>query len=336
MPTARPTIAMICAAPDEPWPLLDEVRTLGDVSITVGAAAIRKALERAEVVLATDFRTRLLRDAWPAGAAVRWIHATSAGVDTIMIPQVRKSDIVVTNARGVFDPFIAEHVLGCVIAFAKDFLGNLEHQRMRRWKYRLTEPVRGKRMLVYGAGSVGAAIARLARATGMPVDGVARAPREDPNFDAVHGDRDLHELLPQADFVVAAAPLTHETHHRLDGAAFKRMKPSARFINVGRGALVDTDALVTALERGEIAGAALDVFEQEPLPSDHPLWGMPNVMVSAHQSGDIRGWREIVMRQFSSNLERWLNGEPLENEVDKDLGFIPTGSDEDARNATGD
>jgi phosphoglycerate dehydrogenase-like enzyme len=222
----------------------------------------------------------------------------------------------------VFDRFIAEYVLGCVIAFAKDFAGNLAQQRARRWHYHETEPVQGKRMLIYGAGSIGGSIAQLARAVGMRVDGIARAARQDANFDAVYADADLERLLPCADYVVIAAPLTEVTRHRFDANTLRCMQASARLINVGRGPIVDTAALVAALERGELAGAALDVFEQEPLPSDHPLWRLPNVMVSAHLSGDIHGWRNVVMQQFLDNLDRWIAGEPLENQVDKHLGFI--------------
>lgn len=316
---------MICAKGDESWPLLEEVRARANLVVATNPASMSEAIARADIVLVTDFRSRQLRDAWPDAAPVRWVHATSAGVDALTFPQIVESDIVVTNARGVFDTYIAEYVLGCVIAFAKDFLGNLAHQRAHRWHYRQTQPVQGKRLLVFGAGSVGGAIARLARAAGMRVDGIGREEREDPSFDAVHADADLHALLPAADFVVVAAPLTKATRHRFDAAAFRRMQASAYFINVGRGPIVDTSALVSALEGGEIAGAALDVFEEEPLPGTHPLWDMTNVMLTPHQAGDILGWQEIVIRQFLRNLDRWLHGEPLINVVDKRHGFIPAG-----------
>lgn len=320
----RPQIAMVCGEGDDAWPLVDEVERRGNLEVAASAADLGRVLGRADVVLVTDFRTELLREAWPDDGSIRWVHATSAGVDKLMFPELADSGAVVTNARGVFDPYIAEYVLGCVIAFAKGFLESLQHQRQQRWHYHETEPVRGRRMLVYGAGSIGRATARLARAVGMRVDGIARNPRADPDFDSVRPDADLDALLSGADFVVITAPLTAATRHRFGPSVFARMRSSACLINVGRGAVVDTDALVDALVHGGIAGAVLDVLEDEPLPVGHRLWDLPNVMITAHLAGDIRGWRTVVMQQFLDNLDRWIAGIALENQVDKTLGFVTT------------
>jgi phosphoglycerate dehydrogenase-like enzyme len=195
-------------------------------------------------------------------------------------------------------------------------------KRRRIWEHRDTERVDGSRVLVVGAGSIGRTIARLVRAAGMAVEGVASHARaEDPDFDAVHGSAALHDALPHADYVVVATPLTDATHGLFDARAFARMKPSARFINIGRGPVVQTDALVEALRAGHIAGAALDVFEEEPLPDDHPLWTMPQVILTAHMAGDFIGWREALSAQFIENFGRWLRGEELVNLVDKRRGY---------------
>jgi phosphoglycerate dehydrogenase-like enzyme len=159
------------------------------------------------------------------------------------------------------------------------------------------------------------------------VRGAGRRAREgDPDFGVVHDAAELTRHLPDADYVVAVAPLTEQTKGMFDAAAFAAMKPSARFVNVGRGELVVTSDLVAALERGAIAGAALDVFESEPLSSDSPLWTMPGVLISPHMSGDFIGWRHTLVEVFAENFRRWRAGEPLRNVVDKALGYVPSDS----------
>jgi phosphoglycerate dehydrogenase-like enzyme len=156
----------------------------------------------------------------------------------------------------------------------------------------------------------------------MRVEAVGRTARPaDDVFERIRGADELHAALAEADFVVDAMPLTPQTRHLFDAAAFAAMKPTARFINVGRGATVDERALVEALSAGRLAGAALDVFEQEPLPPDSPLWDMEQVIVFPHMSGDVEGWEADFANVFYDNVGRWLRGEPLHNVVDKRLGF---------------
>ncbi|MGB7388804.1 MAG: D-2-hydroxyacid dehydrogenase, partial [Pseudomonas neustonica] len=259
----------------------------------------------------------LLESCWPAQHSIKWVHATSAGVDALLFPALVESDLVLTNARGVFDLGIAEYVLGAVLLFAKDTLGNLQHQRAHQWQHRETELVSGKQALIIGAGSIGGEVARLLSALGLEVTGVARSARETPHFKRVVANDDLHKHLPSADYVVITAPLTPTTEGLINQRTLAQMKPEAVLINVGRGAVVVTDDLVEALQQKVIAGAALDVFEPEPLPPNHPLWDMPNVMMSAHMSGDFVGWRQALGEQFKANLERWLASEALFNQVDK-------------------
>ncbi len=323
----KPVIAVVTAA-DEDWPPgLDPLRDDAELKLCNDRDSLSRHLPEADILMVTDFRTDLLEDVWPDEHRIQWIHATSAGVDALMIPPIRDSDIPVTNARGVFDRPIAEFVLGLVLSFAKDFPGSLRYQQQHQWRHRDTERIEGTQVLVVGAGSIGRQIARLLGAVGMRVDGVARSARDsDPDFDRVHPADALLERLQDADYVVIAAPLTDETRGLFDAAAFRAMKPSARFINIGRGPIVQTEALVQALRDGELAGAGLDVFEEEPLPADHPLWAFPNVLISAHMSGDVVGWRKTLTRQFIDHFRCWQQDEPLPNQVDKARGYVPPGS----------
>lgn len=274
-------------------------------------------LPGADILVVTDFRSGLLERCWPGTHNIQWVHATSAGVDALRFPALWGSDIPVTNARGLFDRGIAEYVLGSILLFAKDFAGNLHHQRQHQWRHRDTERIDGRQVLVVGAGSIGGEVSQLLRAVGMKVTGLARSSRKDPRFDQVLANECLLEQLAQADFVVITAPLTENTRGLFDRHTLAAMKPTARLINVGRGPIVRTDDLVDALHHGRIAGAALDVFEEEPLPPDHPLWDMPNVMISAHMAGDFIGWREALGEQFVENFRRWQAGDSLLNEVQK-------------------
>lgn len=292
------------------------------------AAGLADALQGADVVFAYDFLSTAIAEAWHAAGSVQWVHVAAAGVDALISPQVRESEVVVTNSRGVFDSAIAEYVLGQVLSFAKDLPGSLRLQDERRWEHRESERVSGTRALVVGTGPIGRAIARLLRAAGLEVCGSGRRERtDDLDFGTVTDTAGLPEALARADWVVAIAPLTDGTKGMFDADAFAAMQPHARFINVGRGELVVTDDLVSALREGAIAGAALDVVDVEPLPADHPLWTLPGVMITPHNSGDFIGWRDALVTLFAENFVRWAGGRPLDNVVDKSLGYVPsTGS----------
>ncbi|WP_199041891.1 D-2-hydroxyacid dehydrogenase [Glycomyces salinus] len=283
------------------------------------------SLRGADALFVYDFLSSAVPDAWHAADRLSWVHMASAGVDPVMFPGLRDSDVVLTNSRGVFDTPIAEYVLGVVLAFAKDFARSLRLQDQNRWLHRETERIEGRHAMVMGTGPIGRAIARMLRAAGMRVTGIGRTTRaDDPDFGVVHPSTELTDRLPEADYVVAVAPLTEQTKGVFDARAFNAMKTSARFINVGRGELVATGDLIAALRSNEIAGAALDVFDTEPLPADSPLWNMENVVVSPHMSGDVVGWRSILVERFTENFERWRAGRPLLNVVDKRLGYVPS------------
>ncbi|MFT2020044.1 D-2-hydroxyacid dehydrogenase [Streptomyces sp. 796.1] len=303
---------------DTPPVRLDRLAGRARVQVS-DAATLPALLPHADVLLVWDFLSDAVRDAWPgAGPRPTWVHTASAGVDRLLFPALVDSDTVLTNARGVFDQPIAEYVGALVLAFAKDLAGTWELHRQRRWQHRETRRLAGTRAVVVGAGPIGRAIGQTLRGLDVEVEWVGRTARA-----GVRGVAELDDLLPAADWVVCAAPLTPATRGLFDRAAFARMARSAYFVNVGRGPLVVTDALRSALLERRIAGAALDVFEQEPLPGDSPLWDTPGLLVSPHMSGDTVGWRDDLARQFQDNFDRWAAGEPLFNVVDKRLGYVP-------------
>lgn len=285
------------------------------------------ALPGADVLFVWDFLSGALAAQWPHAGRLRWVHVASAGVDRVLFGELVASDVVVTNSRGVFDEPMAEYVLALVLCFAKDLHTTLRLQRQRRWQHRETERLLRARALVVGTGPIGRAIGRRLASAGMTVSGIGRTGRAgDPDLHDIRPFGQLHEMLGQADYVVLAAPLTGETEGMIDATALGRMKPTARLINVGRGALVAEADLAEALAAGRIGGAALDVFADEPLPDSSPLWDMPNVIVSPHMSGDAAGWREELVELFIRNLRRYREGAPLLNVVDKHRGYVSSGS----------
>lgn len=287
------------------------------------ADGLVEALPGADVLLVWDFRATALASAWPAASSLRWVHAASAGVNHLLTPDVVNSDVVVTNSRGVFDEPMAEYVLALILALAKDLPTTLNRQRERRWHHRETEPLGGRRALVAGTGPIGRAIGRKLAAVGMTVTGLGRTARPaDPDLGEVLPMSSLSEVLPDVDYVVLAAPLTDDTRGMIDAKALAAMKPTARLVNVSRGPLIVQDDLLEALAAGRLAGAALDVFVDEPLPTDSALWSLPNVIVSPHMSGDVVGWRAELVTLFADNLSRYLDGRPLRNVVDKTRGYV--------------
>lgn len=301
---------------------MNEVEALAEVRYA-SAAELPSALPGAEALFMWHFGSTALGGAEPYADRLRWIHQAGAGVDKVLVPWVVESDITVTNSRGVFDRSIAEYVLGLVLSFAKGFPETLALQAGHTWRHRETEMVHGRSALVVGVGPIGRMIARLLRGVGMTVSGVGRTAREaDDDFGAVLPASELRDALPEADYVVVAAPLTDDTRGMFDAAAFAAMRPTARFVNIGRGEIVVQADLVEALRSGGIAAAALDVFEEEPLPADSPLWDMPNVIVSPHMSADFVGWLDVLAEVFVDNFRRWHAGTPLRNVVDKQLGYV--------------
>lgn len=322
-PGGRPKVVVMGASAEEQPPGIEAAATMADLSYAASGPALAEAIADADAVFAWRSVRELLPEAWPKAARLRWIQSASDGVDWLLFPDLVESDVVVTNARGVFDQAIAEYVVGLMLAFAKGLVGVIDGQRNGEWRHRQTEVLAGKRLLVAGVGPIGRAIGRAGRDLRMEVRGVGRSARAgDDVFEAIAGTDALTDAVGWADYVVNALPATPATRHLFDAAAFGSMRRSARFINVGRGATVDEAALIEVLRDGRIYGAALDVFEREPLPPDSPFWELANTIVSPHMSGDFEGWLEAVVRLFIDNLVRFVAGEPLMNVVDKRQGYV--------------
>ncbi|AZP18068.1 D-2-hydroxyacid dehydrogenase [Streptomyces aquilus] len=310
-----PTLLVLDA---DPLPRLGRLTGRARV-LHADASTLAERLPSADVLLVWDFTSHAVRHAWPGeGPRPRWVHTASAGVDHLMCPELAASDTVVTNARGIFDQPIAEYVAALVLAMAKDLPRTLDLQRERTWRHRESRRVSGTRAVIVGSGPIGRTIARTLKALEVTTALVGRTPRT-----GIHGPDDLDRLIARADWIIAAAPLTEQTYGMFDARRFGVMQPSARFINIGRGGLVVEDALAEALSRRWIAGAALDVFEHEPLGPDSPLWQVPDLIVSPHMSGDTVGWRDELGAQFLELYERWETGKPLLNVVDKKRGYVP-------------
>jgi phosphoglycerate dehydrogenase-like enzyme len=293
----------------------------------VSSARLAEALPGADVLFVYDPLSPVLQSVWPAADSLRWVQVAAVGVDAVLFEELNQSEVIVTNSRGIFERPIAEYVLGQILAFAKDFRRSMRAQQAQRWQHFESRPIAGATAAIVGTGPVGRAIAHMLGAVAMNVLGVGRTARTDTVFGAITSD--LHAAVADADYVVLAAPLTAQTRGIMDADALAAMPPRARLINVGRGALVVTDALVAALRAGRLAGAALDVVDPEPLPPGHPLWTAPNVVLTPHNSGDVRGWTAELQKQFIANFRRYRSGLPLHNVVDKRRGYVPSGSDEE-------
>jgi phosphoglycerate dehydrogenase-like enzyme len=314
----RPTVVAVVAPGERPPDAFERIADVADLAVADSHEGLVAALRTAEVLFAWDFRTTLIARAWPEARRLRWIHTGSIGVDAVMVPEVASSDVVVSNTRGVFEDPIAEYVLAMLLFFAKDVRETLRRQARHEWSHRETALLRDQRVVICGAGQVARAIARLLGAVGVRFDVVARSARTgDPDLGAVHAAGSLPELLPRADHLVVALPLTPETHGFVDRARLRQLKRGAHVVNIGRGPIVDEVALIDALASGHVAGAALDVFQQEPLPPDHPFWDLETVVVSPHMSGDAVGWTERVVDRFLANLARFTAGEPLRDVVEE-------------------
>lgn len=265
----------------------------------------------------------VLREAFLKCERVRWVHMRFAGLDAYLFPELVNSDVILTNGRGVYSATLGEFTLAAILYFAKDIPRLRRDQAAEVWAPFAMERVEGQTVGIVGYGDIGRAVAARARALGMRILAMKRhAPVErDPLVERYYLPPELHAMLAVCDYVVVAAPLTAETRHLMSDTEFAAMKPSAALINVGRGPVVDTDALVRALDRKQIKGAGLDVVDPEPLPAGHPLYGMENVLLSPHSADQVVGWKADAMRFFLEQYARFAKDEPLLNVVNKRLGY---------------
>ncbi len=304
--------------------VLDALPASVNVVVSNQAALLRESVQEADVILNGIPDGHLLRDIFTHATRLRWVHSLSDGVEKILFPELVSSPAILTNARGVFKRALAEFVIGAVLYFAKDFRRMIRSQQAGVWQQFEMQEVHGKVMGIVGYGETGQACAERARSLGMKILGLRRRPelsRGDPWLEGILGPNGLHSLLAQSDYVVLAAPDTPQTQRLIGKAEFAVLKASAVLINVGRGSAIDEAAMIDALEQGRLRGAALDVYETAPLPSGHPFYRLENVLLSPHCADHTPGFYELDMEFFMQNLQRFLNGEPLRNVVDKQAGY---------------
>ena len=259
----------------------------------------------------------LIRDALPDLPRLKWAQATWAGVEPLLDSTLRR-DYILTNARGVFGPLMSEYVFGYLLLHERKILQRLAHQREHRWDHTLTGMLRGKTFGLLGVGSIGAHLASTAKHFGMAVHGFTRGSDSCPEVDA-YFHTDLPSFAAGLDYLVCILPNTPVTHHLVDAAVLAALPSHALFVNVGRGASVDEDALADALSRGSIAGAVLDVFQEEPLPPDHIFWDTPNLFISSHTSAP--SLPPDIAALFIENYSHYLKQEPLKYQVDFEQGY---------------
>jgi phosphoglycerate dehydrogenase-like enzyme len=265
-----------------------------------------------------------------AAAQLKWIHVAAANVFPFIKPAFQSRNLILTNARGAHATAIAEHILGSIIVFARKFVECWRFQQQRHYAAieiineapPLSE-LRGKTTMILGLGGIGKTTARLCKAFGMRVLAVKRrsaGPFE--NIDEMYGPHDFRKALPEADYLVISTALTPETEGLLGREELGLLKPDCVIINVARAPIIDHDALLTALREKRIRGAALDVFEQEPLPEDSELWTLPNVFLTPHVAGvaTTEHWPRMLAL-FEENLRLYLKGKPLKNVVDLHAGY---------------
>ncbi|MFN6570299.1 D-2-hydroxyacid dehydrogenase [Dendronalium sp. ChiSLP03b] len=253
---------------------------------------------------------------------LRWHHAPNAGVNHIITPKYIERNLILTNGAGVHAIPIAEFVIAYMLSYAKQLPRLHQQQTQHRWQKGLPiQELLDKTLLIIGAGGIGQEIASRAKAFGMRIFGSRRHPQPLSNFDKVVGADEWKALLGEADYVVIATPLTWDTKGMIDAEVLRLMRPNAYLINIARGAIVDEFALIKALRDGEIAGAALDTVFAEPLPSESPLWSLPNVFITPHCSGNSPRVKERSLALFLDNFTRYRQGKPLRNIVDQRAGY---------------
>lgn len=323
----KPHVLAVCPPDHYSLRNLDPIRDTADVSAGIDPAFIARFAPKAEVIIYSSLTGNTsFADVWRQAKNVRWIHSLSAGVEKMLTPEVVESPIPITNARGVFKRPLAEFAVLGMLYFCKEVRRLVESQRAHHWDNFNVEWLPGKIMGIAGFGEIGRECAALAKPLGVKIYAVRRRPElsaSDSLVDRVFSPAELKTMLREVDFLVAAAPLTPETRHMLGAAEFAAMKPSAIVMNVGRGPVIDEQALIAALREKRLRGAALDVFEHEPLPPEHPFWNMENVLISPHNTDRTRDpdWLDLSMQCFVENFRRYMAGQPLQNVVDKRAGY---------------
>lgn len=311
---AEPQLAMLEQLPD-------------DTSIAVGdsAEAFERTARDANVIFNWSLSGDLLRDVFMMCPRVQWVHSRAAGLDNMLFPELIESPVPLTNGTGVFSQSLGEFVLAAILYFAKDLRRMVRNQMAGVWEQFDILEVSSQTVGIVGYGDIGRAVATRVRPLGMQVLAVKRhGPplyNVDPLVSRIYSPQERLEMISRSDYIVVSAPLTAETRGIIGEEEFAAMKPEAVVINVGRGPTIDEAAMVRALAEKRIKGAALDVFDREPLPDGHPFYQLDNLLLSPHCADHTHDWMEQAMQFFIQQFERFRKGEPLLNVVDKRLGY---------------
>jgi D-2-hydroxyacid dehydrogenase (NADP+) len=301
----------------ENW--VQQIRDVSDrIEVTVASdnAAALTAVDNAEVVYG-----RFTKEMFSAAKKLKWVQVKSAGVDRLLFPELVNSDVVLTNAR-IHGTQISEMAIAMMLVFMKKLNRFMQYKAQAKWQRHTPDDLLGKTMGILGLGNIGSETARKAKCLGMKVIALKKHQTPKPAYvDELLGTEGLARLLRQSDFVVVTLPLTKETRHMISEEQLQMMKPNAYMINMSRGAVIDTVELIKALKEGWIAGAGLDVFEQEPLPEDSELWKLDNVVMTPHVSGGTPRYDELAVEVFCDNLQRYIEGKPLRNVINKKAGY---------------
>jgi phosphoglycerate dehydrogenase-like enzyme len=317
-------LLVLTAPHDNNVPLLAELRQRATILVGDSVLDFATSADAAEIILNWSGSLALLREVFLLSGRVRWIHSRSAGLEQVLFPELVESEVILTNGSGVFSPSLGEFVLGAILYFAKDFRRIIRNQMAGIWEPFDLTMVSGQTLGIVGYGSIGRAVATRARALEMNVLALRRRlhqEREDVLIDRFYGPEQRQEMLSRCDYILVALPLTEQTKGVIANAEFAVMKKNAVVINVGRGATIDERAMIEALSENRIRGAALDVFDQEPLPQGHPFYSLENVLLSPHSADHTLGWLDNAMRFFLAQLTRFRHRETLLNIVDKASGY---------------
>jgi phosphoglycerate dehydrogenase-like enzyme len=303
---------------------LDCLSGAAELCVTRDESKAREFAADAEILLCDLFWGRDVPALFPWLRSLRWLHSVSAGVDHMLFAELIESEVLLTNGRGAFKRALAEFVIASALHFAKDLPRLVRNQREGHWEQYDMQELHGQVMGIVGYGEIGRATAALAKAFGMRVLGLRRRPESSGGeslVDEMVPRERLLDLMAQSDYVVVAAALTPETRAMIGAPELAAMKPTGVLVNVGRGAIVSEPALLNALRERRIRGAALDVFEVEPLPARHPFYRLDNVLLSPHTADHVEGWLERGVEVFLDNFTRYQQGETLLNIVDKRAGY---------------
>jgi phosphoglycerate dehydrogenase-like enzyme len=321
MPT---TLLVICNPTAPHLKHLDGLPPETNLIVTDDAEELHRRAPAADAILSLDFSGKKLRSVVPLATRARWIHHFGTGVDGVLTPEVLASPVPLTNGRGVFRVPLGEWAVGAMLFFSYNLRRVIRQQEEGVWGKIAGDMLQGRTLGIVGYGGIGSAAAERARPFGMKIIALRRRSSlsaNDPLIDATYAPERINDLMAASDYVLVAAPLTPETRGMVGAAQIAAMKPTAVIINVGRGPVIDQSALQAALEAGKIRGAALDVFEVEPLPAGHPFYKMHNVLLSPHTADHVAEFHALAYPAFFENFRRFEAGEPLLNIVDKHAGY---------------